>query len=351
MFKIMKKCSIEDINEKLEYLKAHSRIIVNIEPTEEDLIGGFKAFLYKKITVVHLVYKDLKNRGRVIEYSAHLDREFDGNEKNGAQAFAILQRYYKAPEVNNKDDAPFSKGISPYRNRKYYGKRISGCYGYDLNSAYPFGMLQDLPDTTQPLPPGEVGEDEYSFKIGTDFRAKPGDYAKYRFKIMPSPYQDFVQKWYNKKATAKNEAEKTTAKFVMNAAIGALQNHNCYLRAAIMNNFQEFIIEIFKKYKNHILSMNTDSIVSDIRIPEIEANLGNGIGQWKIEHYGDFAIHKNGFSVQWNREIPAFGAGISKSRFNDGYDILVDDIPPVNNIYDIDYKAQLVVRRRDYASI
>ena len=345
MFKVMKKCSVETLNETIEYLKKNNRIIINREPDKDEIIGGFKVFLFKKISTVHLIYKDIKGRGCVKQLTARLDKDFDGNEKNGAQALSILSRYYKAPIVNNKDDAPFSIGITPYRNRKFIGKRTHNCYGYDLNSAYPFGMLQDLPDTSKPLEPGKVGKNEYSFTL-TGLRAPVGSYSKYRFEIMKSPYTKFIEVWYNKKATASTSAEKNEAKFVMNAAIGALQNHNCFLRSAIINNFHSYINSIFEKYKSHILSTNTDSIVSDIRIPEIEANIGDNIGQWKLEHQGDFAIHPNGYSVQWNKDIPAFGAGIPKAWFTEGYDLLVDGIPPANNKYELDEKNHRIVVRR-----
>ena len=58
---------------------------------------------------------------------------------------------------------------------------------------------------------------------------KEGEMAIYRFPLMESPYKRFVEVQYNKKKNAKSLAEKNTAKFIMNAAIGALQNHNCFL--------------------------------------------------------------------------------------------------------------------------
>lgn len=346
MYKQIKKVSIEEMNEKIEYLKKFNRIFKNREPEPDEIIGRFKVFLFKKISTVHLIYKDLKGAGKVIQLSAHLDREFDGIRKNGAQALGILQKYFKAPKVNDKGNAPFSIGIKPYRNPKYIGTRTENCYGYDLNSAYPYGMLQDIPDTLQPLPSGIVKDDnEYSF-TDTGSRAKVGMYSKYRFVKMESPYKKFVETWYNKKLNASDKASKNEAKFVMNAAIGALQNTNCYIRAAIINNFHKYILDIFYKYRKYILSMNVDSIVSTIRIPELDNNLGPNIGQWKLEHEGCFAIHKNGFSVQWNNDAPAFGAGISKSWFSENYDILVDDLPQANNIYDLDFDKKVIKRRK-----
>ena len=345
MYKQMKKVSIEEMNEKIEHLKKYGRIFKNREPEPGEIIGCFKVFLFKKISTVHLVYKELKGKGQVIQLSAHLDREFDGIRKNGAQALAILQKYFKAPKANDKGNAPFSIGVKPYRNSKYIGKRVENCYGYDLNSAYPFGMLKDIPDTTKPLKPGIVKEDEYSF-TETGLKAKPGMYSKYRFEKMESPYKKFVETWYAKKLNASDKASQNEAKFVMNAAIGALQNTNCYIRAAIINNFHLYILDIYNKYKKYIVSMNVDSIVSTIKIPELEQNLGNGIGQWKLEHEGSFAIHKNGFSVQWNDDIPAFGAGISKSWFKKGWDILKDELPQMNNLYELDFDNKIIKRRK-----
>lgn len=344
MFKQIRKCSIETMNDILKNLKKYHRIFLFRAPEKDEEIGRFKVFLYKKITTAVLIYKDLKNSGKVIQYTTKLDGSFNGVEINGANAFSYLQKYYKAPETNGKDDAPFSIGISPYRNPKFVGKRVENCYGYDLNSAYPWGMLQDLPDTNKPLKPGKVGKNEYSF-TETGLRAKIGTYSKYRFELMKSPYTRFVDRWYAAKKNAKNDAEKNTAKFVLNASIGALQNHNAFLRAAIIDNFHTIITELSSKYKDHILSTNVDSIVSDIRIPEIEANIGSNIGQWKLEHTGSFAIHKNAFSVQWNFDIPSFGGGKSKTWFKEGYDILTDPLPEPNNLYYINTEKCIIARK------
>lgn len=344
MKKVMKKVSILEMNNLLQELKENNRFFINRLPDKNELIGRFNVYILAKRSKIILVYKDLKGNGVVRELSASLDKEFDGNSKNGAQALAILSKYYKAPQM---DLEPFSKGISPWRSSKIIGKRFKNCIGYDFNSAYPYGMLQDLPDTTNMLEPGKVGKNEYSF-TETGLRAAVGSYSKYRFPLMKTPFKKFIETWYNKKKTADNSADKITAKFVMNAAIGALQHHNCFLRAAIMNNFQEEIEKIFRKYRPYILSMNTDSIVSTIRIPEIENNIGDDIGQWKIEHFGDFAVHKNGYSTQWNNELPSFGAGIPKTWFKPGYDILVDDVPEINNKYLFDFKNLKIIENKEW---
>lgn len=344
MRKIIKKCSIEDFNNTIEYLRSNGRILLARKPKDNETVGRFKVFVFKSITTCTLVYKDLTGNGKVIELQTKLDDSFNGVTIHGGNAFAVLQKAYKAPQTNDKTNAPFSIGISPYRNKKFIGKRVPEAYGYDMNSAYPYGMLKDLPDTSKPLGMGKVNKGEYGFGI-TGLPVKEGEMAIYRFPLMESPYKRFVEVQYNKKKNAKSLAEKNTAKFIMNAAIGALQNHNCFLRAAIINNFHMEILEIMKKYGDHILSSNTDSIVSDIRIPEIEANLGNEIGQWKLEHQGAFAISNNGYSTQWNLEKPTFGAGKSKTWFKDGWDILVDEIPVEGNLYDLDTKTCRIVRK------
>lgn len=343
MYKIIKKCSIDDFNEQLTYLKENGRIILNRKPEIEEEIGRFQVFVYTSVITCTLIYKDLKGNGKVVQLQTKLDDTFNGVTIHGGNAFSVLQRAYKAPQTNTKDDAPFSIGISPYRNKNFIGKRVENAYGYDMNSAYPFGMLQDLPDTEHPLGAGIVKKGEYGFSI-TGLPVAVGDYALFRFPIMESPYKHFVEVQYKKKKTAKTQAEKNTAKFIMNAAIGALQNHNCFLRAAIINNFHFKINEIINKYGNHIISSNTDSIVSDIPIPEIEENLGDEIGQWKLEHTGSFAISTNGYSTQWNLEKPVYGAGKSKTWFKDGWDILKDDLPLNRNIYTLDTKKWLIVR-------
>ena len=69
--------------------------------------------------------------------------------------------------------------------------------------------------------------------------------------------------------------------------------------------------------------------------------IGKGIGEWKIEHEGEFAF--DGFNYQWDLEAPHF-RGTSRNWFDDGWDILKDKLPKNGNIYEIkDY--QLVERK------
>lgn len=341
-------CSIEEFNETLTYLKDTGGCnFITHEPSDDDYLGYFNAFVWTAVTYVHVLYKDFSGKGKAVEKRTRLDGAFDGVKITGGQAFALLQQSWKAPEVNATLDERdiVSYGISVYRKRTCWGKRIPNCYGYDMNSAYPYGMLQPLPDTSKPLGQGIVKKDQYGFDFAGN-RVDVGDYAKYRFPLMESPYKKFVEKYYSKKKNATNMADRNTFKFIMNAAIGAMQNHNWFLRAAILNNFHQVIEGVIQRNKDCIIASTIDSIVSTRRIPELDETLGNEIGQWKLEHIGDFAIDKNGYSTQWNHELPKYGCGKPRSWFKPGWDILVDPVPVAGNEYRLDLTKMKIVKQR-----
>ena len=344
--KIVVKCSVKEFNELLKEVWNSGRksFICLREPKEDEWIS-LRVFIWTTVSYIHMV---ANIDGRVKRYDCNLaveNSDDKGSNKTGADAYATLQKYYKAPDF---DYQPFSYGIKPYRNKKYVGKRVPNCIGYDMNSAFSYGMLQPLPDTSRPLGPGVVESNMYAFDIdGTRMRS---GYSMHRFYLMDSPYKKFVETWYKRKKNPKNNQQKLDAKMVLNASIGALQHHNCFLRAAILNNFNEYMQYIIRKYKNFIVSSNIDSIVAIQRIPELDHRLSEEIGQFKIEHTGDFAIAKNGMSTQWNYEIPAYGAGKPKLWFKNfekingrPFDILLDEPPVIGNGYKFDVSTcQLV---------
>lgn len=332
------KCSVTEFNKMLKWAyKARRYVIIRRKPNEGETISLY-VYLWKAFSYIYMI---ANKDGVVKRYECNLavdSVDEKATTKTGFDAYSILQRYYKIPDM---DDEYFSYGIKPYRNKKYIGKRVSNCIGYDMNSAFSYGMLQPLPDTTKPLGTGIVESNMYGFDFFGN-RVKTGKTAMFRFYLMDSPYKKFVEKWYGKKKNPKTEQEKKDAKFVLNAAIGAIQRHNCFMRAAILDNFNDFMQYIINKYKDIIVSSNTDSIVATERIPELDERLGSEIGQFKIEHTGDFAIAKNGMSTQWNLEIPAFGAGKPKHWFKTfekinhrPFDILQDEPPVLGNGYEL----------------
>lgn len=328
---IVVKCNVKEFNVYLAWVKKYCNgLIVYRQPEKGEEIS-LKVFIWQAQVKVNMMGRIMGDT--VKRFETRLDGE-EQSKKTGCDAFTIMQKYYKAPTLNGRDDAVFSYSIKPYTNKKYVGIRTQNCIGYDMNSAFSYGMLGDLPDTTEMLASGESSEDLYCFDE-EGHRIIKG-FSTYRFRKMPSPYKKFVDRYYTQKKNSERDSKEfLDAKMILNASIGYMQNHNCFIRAAILDNFNREIQAIIKKYKNIIIASRTDSIVCTEKIPEIEERLGDGIGQFKIEHTGSFAIHKNGYSTQWNLDKPKFGAG---KKFKDGYDILSDELLEEENIYYLDEK-------------
>ena len=255
------------------------------------------------------------------------------HEVNGLQAFTVLSQYYKVPRVSQEEQLIDSASNKLYSNPKYNGTR-QHAYGYDMNSAFSWGMLQDMPKDTDKGPINKtrriVKPDELGFQV-TGELCLPGQSADYIFKSEPSPFKRFVEVWYKRKRTAKNSRDKQYAKDVLNMSVGWMQRANYWLRSAIIGHCNIRMNNLIRKYSDIILFSNTDSIVSTERIPELDSNIGLDVGQWKLEHDGLFAYI--GQNSQWDFTLPTY-RGTPKGWFKEGYDILKDKRPTCGNLYE-----------------
>lgn len=269
--------------------------------------------------------------------------------------YGTLNRYYKVPDFTKdpyvkqqlqydeevKKFIVTSKGLL-YSNPKYNKQRISGCYGYDMNSSYPNAMLKKMPDTSKPYKINSaIGENEIGFVTGVEIKkdgtvettVKPvfKGLAEFVFPLMDSPFKRFVEVWYSKKKNAKTKDEKEKAKQMMNYAIGYLQKHNPFLRATILY-YANLAIE--EKIDGDTLLCSTDSLISKGKRDDLDT--GKEIGQFKLEHEGDF--YYNGMNYQWNLEIPTY-RGVPKRWFKKGWDMAKDELPKAGNLYYFDKKS------------
>ena len=333
--------TIKEFNQRISELKKDGfTIILNKNP---ELPLGFKAYIVDKIVNVELTYKD-PNTEKACTYVCNkaCDNQLI-HEITGMNAFNTLQHYFKVPHISSKEEAMFSASPLLYYNEKYNETRTDNCIGYDVNSSYSWGMLQLMPKDTEKGPINKheiyVKEGEIGFSPCGEL-CLPGEFAEYIFNSEESPFKRFVSVWYNKKKATTGQ-NKQNAKDMLNMCIGYLQRINFWYRSAILGYCNRRIEDIMKKYKDNILLCNTDSVISTVRIPEIEENIGDEVGQWKIEHTGSFAYSK--MNYQWDNEIPTY-RGVSKKWFSEGYDILKDPLPYGNNVYALcsDYKLRRV---------
>ena len=346
--KKIEQITVEEMNELFVFIKKSNYIIKYEEPSKNG--ASFCAYIVDKISKLELTFYDPS-------LSSHKTRTYvcDKTEGevnhivNGMESFRILSRYFKVPKVSTKETALFSPSGILYWNKKYNCTR-NMAYGYDMNSAFSWGMLQDMPSKTENGPIDtyrKVQDDEIGFDPSGDL-CDPGEFAAFIFKKEESPFKKFVQNWYSRKKNAKTREDKIKAKDILVMSVGYLQRVNFWYRAAIIGYCNNFIRKIIKKYPNDILLSNTDSIVSKSRIPELEDNLGKEIGQWKFEHNDWFAYKR--MNYQWGVGTPTY-RGIPKGWFRQfktingrDWDILKDTLPVGLNVYKFNEKNVMLER-------
>ena len=313
--KKFKYVSIAEMNELLDYAKKHRRIKyeppsvlnpIGLNAYIEDGIVKFKLTMYKGGEVIHYVtFKD--------------DREVT-QTITGGEAYRILRLNAKFPLLEGKLSAsPFL-----WKNKKYEGQWVDAIC-YDINSAYAWAMCQPMPDTSTPPKEKVIVEGEVGFDFEGDIQRS--GYCSCVFKMLDySPFTKFAEKWFKRK---KCPAQKQKAKNVLVYSVGFLQRKNPYLRAYIVGLCNDLIRSLIDE---NTLYCNTDSIVSLKERPDLK--IGDGLGEWKIEHKGKFAY--DGFNYQWKDETIAY-RGIPKTWFKKNYDITKDDLPIAGNLwyYDI----------------
>ena len=310
----------ETINKHLAYCRDYRKILLRDRFERENI--GLNAYIVDKLRFFTLTYK---YAGLVTTFifdksSGETD---DHQQITGLQAFNVLNRFTHINRVIKKpEDAPFSATALLWYNKKYENKRVDAIC-YDINSAYSYAMLQPMPDTSIPPKSKKVEKGEIGFDLNGN--RKTNGFSYYVFRLMESPFKKFVEYYYKKKKNAKTNTERRKAKEYLNFCVGFLQRRDPYTRAQIVGLANDRILSLIDE---NTLFCNTDSIVSLRERPELE--LGEDIGQWKIEHKGKFAYR--GFNYQWDLEVPCI-RGKTKSYFQNGWDLLKDELPDAGNKY------------------
>lgn len=340
----------EEMNKHLAYVKEFRRCYEgDYDPKDKRcLLSTINAFYSDKLVKFSLTYKIGKKKAATYLFSK------SGGEieyqQYALEAWTNLNQYYKVPALDMCIWSSMSASPYRYTNKKYSGKRVKA-WSYDVNSAYAAAMLQDMPDTSKECRSGYIEEGEIGFKLLPKFNeegdmcvaiTEVGKYSNYIFKLMPSPFTRFVEKWYAAKKNAKNKQEKDKAKAMLVCAVGFLQRRNPALRAAIVSYANEFIRE---KMDENTIYVNTDCIVSIC--PRDDLEVGDEVGQFKLERDGeDFAC--NGDVHQWNLEKPKY-PGIPKEWFAKypNWDLLKDPVPANQNIYQFNPTTFQLEKRRN----
>ena len=352
---------VDEMNKHLLFCKNH-RILA---PSEDyvRLKRIPRAYYTLDILYTRIILRYAGDGNAYTEYIFYMDGSEHHQAVSGMRAFNTLQRMSNKGVVDltgNRDlfDDQYGRwkvgalGGLIYFNPKYSGQRFDNCVCYDRNSAYSSAMLEPIPDTkviprrNDYVKKGEIGFREMAvgYDEGIHFYAvfEEGLLAEYIFPAIESPFQKFVEFFYNKRAKATGiEADKV--KQMLNYAVGYIRRKNPFIHSCILSRARYYIENLIDE---NTLYSNTDSIISKVPRPDIEKMVGKGLGQFKVEHKGNFAY--NGSGYQWNFESPSI-RGRSKEWFKNaypnGFDILKDEIPFIeSNAYEYDRKEGVIIK-------
>ena len=244
----------------------------------------------------------LRSSGKILRYRCY----FDGQTHNESRYSSHIARaYYKTlPGIKDKYAWP-EKKVSLIRTRlfhtykkEYCGRYIPNCIGYDFNSHFASVMMEGLPDyRVEPKKDVEVGAGEVGFNYTEDGEGKyyldlvlAGEgKADIVYPIMEptKELKDLIRKWYKVKSTTKDKEEKAKAKAYLVQGYTLLGNKFPPIRAYVAGMAGRQVSSLMDE---NTIRCNVDCIVSIKRRPDLEAILGDGLGQLKVEGKGTFCM-------------------------------------------------------------
>ena len=283
---------------------------------------------------IHAVYKDLDTKFKKVTKHVAFDpydpdrRGMDIIKGKGREAFNKANEYCML--YNETLDFDENKQYVRYKDEEYnvvafmyhYVNRelpcrqwYKHCYGYDMNSCYPYFMTKELPygdvvARNRIVKQGEIGFNfDLTIKGDDSFTMVfEGMFANIIFKKkVYKGLVDFVEYEYKNKQIA-NEEERAEHKLILNALIGIMKYHNVFIRIAILEYARMYMQSL--KDENTIMQ-TVDSIVSLVPRPDLV--LSNKLGDFKLEHNDESFIWINDSQKKWaNSETSK--TGLKKSR-------------------------------------
>lgn len=353
-------------NNHLRYLKENEYTVKYCsyeEAIEYGLASNdyFEAYLKVNFINITLTYRKFNKWINICHNLATEDTEEElVPVVDPSRSYSHLQRYAHIPDMKNviqyeiSDDGKIkwpiiNLGALRYFNSKYFGRRYENVIGYDMNSAFLTACIDlKIPDCSVPYREGYPKKGEVGFnEDGIPFYGPSSFHCEY---VFPCIVNEGLTKWamqvYNKKRKAKTKFDKQHWKDMGNFAIGMIARHNPFVRNCIIWNSNQ---KMLKMIDGNVILCNTDSIVTQVERNDLV--IGEGIGEFKIEHKGSLAVNKRGY--QWNDDLPII-CGFVKNKaemfekiVGRKYDILIDD--NLSEIFiqrTIDLK-KLVIKKRD----
>jgi hypothetical protein len=284
---------VESFNQLLDELELLGLII---EPTVERVTVSFKHEGTEYQTSLTGDLKDIPNVGTIWnQFLKNCEREtfeLKNKEQYGYKETWELLSKKKHVKWDIKDPGGYSYTLDK-KARKWLK-----CWSYDVNSAYSYAMLQDMPDTDQPprlndfVHAGEIG-----FTAGGEASTEEGDYMEFIFPLKESPFKAYVNKYYDKKKEATNDDERAKWKYFLNIPSGMMQKHNIFMRLAILHYAKIYISSFIDE---DTVYCNVDSIISTKERTDLP--LGDKLGEFKkSKENADFKYIQPGI-YQWGSE-------------------------------------------------
>ena len=363
MFKNKRIVYVTDVNVMNEHIKyCLDYKVYGHSPEWVKLQRNPKMYYTLDILYTRLILRYAGNGNYYTEYIFQLDGNKHAQTISGLRAFNLLQRMSNKGVIDLTGNPKYydsfyqrwklgNIGGLVYFNDKYMNQRLDNCYEYDMNNAYSWAMEQPMPNTkVLPRMNDIVKDNEIGFRVmqrGLSSEMylyavfEKGFFAEYIFPAIESPFKKFVDYYYNKRKKATGE-EREKMKQIQNYAIGYVRRKNPFIHSCILSRCR-FLIESLTD--DNTLYCNTDSIISYGRRIDLDAKIGDNIGNFKIKHTGQFAYTGSGY--QWNNEQPSV-RGKSKAWFDraypNGFDILRDTLPYIEaNKYYYDEKKGRII--------
>lgn len=361
MFKNKRIVYVRDVREMNKHLRYCKNNRLEAPSEEWAKLQRLPSIYYTlEIMYARIILRYGGNGHPYTEYIFYMDGSEHQQAISGMRAFNTLQRMSNRavidltnnPEYYDKSLETWKIGSVAgliYFNPKLSGHRYENCICYDRRSAYSSAMLEPIPNTNViPRKFGRVGKNEIGFiqmELGyneeSHFYAvfEEGAYAEYIYPAIESPFVHFVEHYFNKRKKAKG-VEADRIKQTLNYAVGYIRRKNPFIHSCILSRARYYIEKLID---DDTLYSNTDSIVSRVRRPDLDALVGEGVGQFKVEHKGSFAYNASGY--QWNNDLPSI-RGRSKEWFKNaypnGFDILTDELPFMANKYEYNREKGII---------
>lgn len=279
-----------------------------------DCIFPNVVYVWKTSTNIHVVSKFIYNEG-FAEYIIN-DRGKDKIDLDVGDMYKFFrskwEKGFKLEELANDEIyRHFTSTAIMFKRDEYEGKKVQA-FGYDMNKCYLAAMKYDMPDTRfmrvwSRVDPGYIGFNLTNEKVLHTFEngeqeirfalkiAKNGQLAEFVFPLIKSPflnYANYMEKQIKRAKEEKNKDEESRLKAAIVCSVGNLQNHNPFMRAAIVEQANEKIRDLID---DDTIYANTDCIISLKERKDIK--ISDNVGDFKLENKGSFVF--TGFNYEW----------------------------------------------------